>query len=228
MLPVQSVAASAAVQLCVCSCFNTFWNRRLLRAAAKGPHAASERSAKTLTPCCVCARDICKNTNRRSAAIVGSSGEAMAFSLARAARPAEADVKPLPNKRPRCSDLVVQGPLPPQPKRQTPTADVEVCIYKFTDDAASVWDGVKEASVPLYQVQLRQDALNSICVNLYDKFNSFLKTQDGVPQTLVELQKQALIKLVTTDGKDPDNIGFQRWRNAFYVAGESTALLNCI
>ena len=117
----------------------------------------------------------------------------MAFSLTRTARPAEADVKPdvkpLPNKRPRCSDLIVQGPLPPQPKRQTPTADVEVCIYRFTDDAASVWDDVKGPSVPLYQVQLRHDALNSICVNLYDKFNSFLKTQDGVPQTLVELQK---------------------------------------
>ena len=53
----------------------------------------------------------------------------------------------------------------------------------------------------------------------------FRKTQDGAPQTLVELQKQALIKLVTTDGKDPDNIGFQRWRNAFYVAGETAALL---
>ena len=156
----------------------------------------------------------------------------MAFSLARAARPAEADgkpdVKPLPNKRPRCSDLIVQGPLPPQPKRQTTTADVEVCIYKFTDDAASVWDDVKEPNVPLYQIQLRHDAVNSICVNLYDKFNSFLKTQDGVPQTLVELQKQALIKLVTTDGQDPDNIGFQRWRNAFYVAGETAALLNFI
>ena len=63
---------------------------------------------------------------------------------------------------------------------------------------------------------------------MYDKFSSFLKTQDGVPQTLVELQKQALIKLVTTDGQDPDNIGFQRWRNAFYVAGETAALLNFI
>ena len=94
-------------------------------------------------------------------------------------------------------------------------------MYRFTDDAASVWDDVKEPSVPLYQVQLRHDALNSICVNLYDKFNNFLKTQDGVSQTLVELHKQALIKLVTTEGKDPDNIGFLRWRSAFYVAGET-------
>ena len=206
MFPVQSLAASAAVQLCVRPCSIAFWNRRLLRAAAKGSGAASERSAKTLSVRAISP----KTRSDGSAAIVGSSS--MAFRLTRTARPAEVDVKPevkpLPYKRPRCSDLVVQGPLPPQPKRQTPTADVEVCIYKFTDDAPSVWDDVKEPRVPLYQVQLRHDALNHICANLYDKFNTFLTTQDGAPQTLVELQKRALIKLVTTDGQDPDDIGF--------------------
>ena len=140
MLPFQGLAASPTVQLCVRPCSTAFWSGRLLCAAAQGPHAASERSAKTLSVRVISP----KTRSDGSAAIVGSSS--MAFSLARAARPAEADgkpdVKPLPNKRPRCSDLIVQGPLPPQPKRQTTTADVEVCIYKFTDDAASVWDDV--------------------------------------------------------------------------------------
>ena len=146
MLPFQGLAASPTVQLCVRPCSTAFWSGRLLCAAAQGPHAASERSAKTLSVRAISP----KTRSDGSAAIVGSSS--MAFSLARAARPTEADgkldVKPLPNKRPRCSDLIVQGPAPPQPKRQTPTADVEVCIYKFTDDAASVWDDVKDANVP--------------------------------------------------------------------------------
>ena len=61
MFPVQSLATSPTVQLRVRPCFNTFWNRRLLRPAAKGSHAASDRSAKTLS---VRARHLQKHTNR--------------------------------------------------------------------------------------------------------------------------------------------------------------------
>ena len=61
MFPVQSLAASPTVQLRVRPCFNTFWNRRLLRPAAKGSHAASDRSAKTLS---VRTRHLQKHTNR--------------------------------------------------------------------------------------------------------------------------------------------------------------------
>ena len=52
------------------------------------------------------------------------------------------------------------------------TADIELCIYKVTDDAAAVWDDVKESGISLYQVQVRHDACNSVVVNLHDKFNS--------------------------------------------------------
>ena len=49
MLPFQGLAASPTVQLCVRPCSTAFWSGRLLCAAAQGPHAASERSAKTLS-----------------------------------------------------------------------------------------------------------------------------------------------------------------------------------
>ena len=107
------------------------------------------------------------------------------------------------------------------------TADVEVCIYKVTDDAATLWDDVKESGLSLYQIQLRHDAYNSATVNLHDRFNSFLKVQDDAPENLAELQRRALIKLVTTTD-DPDDVGFVRWRNAFYVAGGAKALLNAM
>ena len=156
----------------------------------------------------------------------------MAFSLNRASRPArpaapsECERK---QKTPKCSELDIQaGPRPTTPERLPQKAEVEVSIYKVTDEAWALWDDVQGDGISLYQVQIRHDAQNSVTVNLYDKFDSFLKAQDSAPQSLVELQKQALIKLVTTDSRDADGVGtFQRWRNAFYVAGASPkALIN--
>eukprot|EP00973_Karenia_brevis_P016462 2254807-Karenia_brevis.AAC.3 len=47
-----------------------------------------------------------------------------------------------------------------------------------------------------------------------------------VPRSLKELQDKAGIKLVLTDGTDPDNVGYIQWRVAFYVAGGLDALFN--
>ena len=154
----------------------------------------------------------------------------MVFTLARSARPAKPEARDdePQRKMTKLGNLAIQaGPQPPVPKRLPPTADVEICIYKVTDDAAALWDDVKESGVSLYQVQLRHDAYNSATVNLHDRFNSFLKLQDDAPDNLAELQRRALIKLVTTTD-DPDDVGFVRWRSAFYVAGDAKALLNCI
>ena len=128
---------------------------------------------------------------------------------------------------PKLRELTIEaGPGPPISKRLPPTADVEVCIYKVTDDAASVWDEVKSDDTPLCQVQIRHDAAKSCTVNLYEKFNTFLASLDDGPDNLVELQQKALIKLVTAGGDDPDNVGFHRWRNAFYIAGGEKSLHN--
>ena len=154
------------------------------------------------------------------------SARAMAFTLSRAARPANGAAEQPAPKVPKLRELTIEaGPGPPIPKRLPPTADVEVAIYKVTDDASAVWDDVKDP-IALYQVQIRHDATKSCTVNLYDKFNTYLSGFEEGPHNIVELQRQALIKLVTTDGKDPDDVGFHRWRNAFYVSGNQTSLLN--
>ena len=153
----------------------------------------------------------------------------MAFTLSRVARPLNAPetVEQPSRKVPKLRELTIEaGPGPPIPKRLPPTADVEVCIYRVTDDASAVWEEVKSDDTPLYQVQIRHDASKSCVVNLYEKFNTSLASLDDGPDNLVELQQKALIKLVTTGGDDPEHVGFQRWRNAFYVAGGHKALVN--
>ena len=111
----------------------------------------------------------------------------MAFTIARTARPITNAPDEPQRKVPKLSNLTIQaGPRPLAPKRLPPTADVEVCIYKVTDDAAALWDDVKESDISLYQIQLRHDAYNSITVNLHDRFNVFLKLQEDTPQNLVD------------------------------------------
>ena len=53
-------------------------------------------------------------------------------------------------------------------------------------------------------------------MNIKERWNSFLAQHPETPDTAVELQQQAKIKLVVTDSNNPDKIGtFQRWRPAF-------------
>ena len=123
----------------------------------------------------------------------------------------------MPSKKvPKLNELNIEvGPRPPPPRRLSTTADLELYIYKYTDDASAIWEDVKEEGFSLWQVQLKHDAYDSIIVNLYDKFNNFLATHDDddIPKSLIELQKQAFIKLVTTNSQDPDLCGtFVRFR----------------
>ena len=133
-------------------------------------------------------------------------------------------------KAPKLSDLVVQGPRPSAPQRLPDTADCHVAIYKITDDASQVWADAKYI-LPLWQLQLKHDARESITVNIYDSFTKFLQQHEDAefPKSLPELQKQALIKLVVTDARDKDGVGtFRRWRPTFYVAGNEASLHNCL
>jgi len=88
---------------------------------------------------------------------------------------------------------------------------------------------VQEQGIPLWQLQIAHEARDSIAFNLPEKWNEFLAQHEdaSIPKTAVELQRHALIKLVSTSADDPDEIGtFIRWRPAFYVAGSETALDN--
>ena len=75
---------------------------------------------------------------------------------------------------------------------------------------------------------MQHDTSESICVNLYDKFSAFLLDTEGAPDTLEELKKKALIKLVITGAEDPDRVGFRRFRTGFYVLGDEAALKNLL
>ena len=159
------------------------------------------------------------------------------FSLDRAAKPvsdgasqnngvvgaAQASIHEPKAKIPKLSDLIVQGPRPLAPSRLPDKADVQVCIYKTTDDASTVWEDLQNKEEhALWQIQFKHEARDSLTFNIYDSFNDFLKNhkQETMPRTLIELQSKALIKLAVT-GKDVDSVGFQQWRPVIYVAGKS-------
>ena len=75
----------------------------------------------------------------------------------------------------------------------------------------------------MWQVQLVHDAIPSVTYDIVRYFNEFLARQHAenprVPGSLADLYSTCDIKLVITDGNDPDDVGFVHWRKAFYVAG---------
>eukprot|EP00974_Lingulodinium_polyedra_P094858 9193114-Lingulodinium_polyedra.AAC.1 len=75
----------------------------------------------------------------------------------------------------------------------------------------------------MWQVQVIHDAVPSVTFDIVRNFNAFLAAQHAqnpaFPGTLAELYTACKIKLVITDGNDPDGVGFVQWRIAFYVAG---------
>ena len=164
------------------------------------------------------------------------------FSLDRVATPARAVQLPVQDeegpvkKIPKLSDLIpiTQGPQPPPYVRRQEKADVEVPIYRYTDDAASIWDheDLKDGrmGIKLWQIQIIHEAHNSVTQGFYDTFNKFLqglsRDSPDMPANIVELQQKALIKLVISGGGSDSS--FVRFRPAFYVAGGAEALDNMI
>ena len=164
------------------------------------------------------------------------------FSLDRVATPARAVQLPVQDeegpvkKIPKLSDLIpiTQGPQPPPYVRRQEKADVEIPIYKYTDDAASVWDheDLKDGrmGIKLWQIQIIHEAHNPVTQGFYDTFNKFLqglsRDSPDMPANIVELQQKALIKLVISGGGSDSS--FVRFRPAFYVAGGPEALDNMI
>jgi hypothetical protein len=134
-------------------------------------------------------------------------------------------------KLPRVADLTMmeQGPRLQQARRLAETGPVLVTIYKVTDEASDIWSSLEGTGCALFQFQIKHEARPSTTYNITKVFNDFLKKihadDESVPTTLKELQK-AGIKLTLTDAQDPENVGFQNWRVAFYVACAPDALRN--
>ena len=77
----------------------------------------------------------------------------MVFNLLNMAkRPAEASTSGRTAKLPKASEITVeQGPRPTQNVRRLPAnAPVDVCIYKYTDQASDLWELYKDEETPLY------------------------------------------------------------------------------
>jgi len=127
-------------------------------------------------------------------------------------------------KAPRASDVIT---VPPQPKtnRQRPhtplNAPVEMCIYRYCDQASLIWDMLQGSDeFKLYQIQLTHDAQRSIMFDIRNSFNDWLskshENNPTIPENLQQLEKETAVRMVVTDRTDPDGVGLQPWRTAFY------------
>jgi len=107
---------------------------------------------------------------------------------------------------------------------------IDVCIYKYTDQASdlcSMFGGNDDVS--FFQCQISHNAKRSITFGMYDSFNDFLKIaareNAAVPPSLQHLYAEAGWKLVVSDRADPESVGFQPWRVAFYCTDVRNFLL---
>ena len=145
------------------------------------------------------------------------------FSLEHVARPLLSTETP--KSVLKVSALMEEGPQPPKFRKREATAECVIAIFPYSKDARTVWDACASHGSTLWQVQLEHNAKDSITVGFYESFAKFLQQEENAPDSINGLA-EAGIKLIVTDASDPDQIGFIRWRVAFYVAGDVTALHN--
>jgi len=105
---------------------------------------------------------------------------------------------------------------------------VVVAIYKVTDHAGDII-GIGCASDSVYQVQLDHKSRRSVVTGIDAGFDVFLQirhaTNNALPGSFADLRR-AGIKLVVSDGSDPDGVGYKLRRVAFYVVGNETSLMD--
>ena len=145
------------------------------------------------------------------------------FSLEHVARPLLSTNTPKSTLK--VSVLMEKGPQPPKIRKRETTAECVIAIFPYTKDATTVWDACSEQGLTLWQVQLEHNARDSITVGFYESFTKFLQQEENAPDSINGLA-EASIKLIVTNASDPDQVGFIRWRVAFYVAGDVAALHN--
>ena len=145
------------------------------------------------------------------------------FSLEHVARPLLSTSTP--KSILKVSALMEEGPQPPKIRKRQATAECAIAIFPYTKDATTIWDACTEQGSTLWQVQLEHNAMDSITVGFYESFGNFLQHEESPPNSVNGLA-EAGIKLIVTDATDPDQVGFIRWRAAFYVTGDVAALHN--
>jgi hypothetical protein len=80
-------------------------------------------------------------------------------------------------KVPRANDVVTVAPPPKANQRQRLpiNAPVEVCIYRYCEQASLIWDLLQgKEEFKLYQIQITHDAQRSIMFDVRNSFNDFL------------------------------------------------------
>ena len=127
----------------------------------------------------------------------------------------------------KVADLVdvQQGPRPSIPRALPAKGDIVATLYRYSDDATTIWETCKEDGLLLWQVQIQHECRDSICFQVQERFNHYLQSDPSLPQNTAELQEKALIKLVVTTSDDEESVGFKQWRVAFYVAGRDDSAL---
>lgn len=127
------------------------------------------------------------------------------------------------SKVPRASDVITVAPQAKtdQRPRLPSNAPVEVCIYCYCEQASLIWDLLQgKDEFKLYQIQITHDAQRSITFGFRNSFDDFLakahEENPAIPANLQQLERDAAVKLIVADRTDPDGVGFQPWRAAFY------------
>ena len=136
-------------------------------------------------------------------------------------------------KVPRASEITTVAPQPKtnQRPRLPISAPVEVCIYRYCDQASLIWDLLQgKDEFKLYQVQITHDAQRSITFDVRNSWNDFLakahEENAAIPANLQQLERDAAVKPILADNKDPDGVGsFVQWRTAFYCVDLQNFLL---
>ena len=135
-------------------------------------------------------------------------------------------------KVPRASDVITLAPLPKtnQRPRHPMNAPVEVCIYRYCEQASLIWDLLQgKDEFKLYQIQITHEAQRPVTFDTRGSFNDFLKKAHDenptIPANLKQLETEAAVKMVVADRTDPDGVGFQQWRVAFYCVDLQSFLM---
>ena len=117
-------------------------------------------------------------------------------------REAPPESKASRSKALKLADVKIEdGPKPPtqNTRKLSATAPVQIVIYKTTDSAGFLWDRFKGTEQPLWQIQISHDTPRPITYHFRDRISDFLRTSDGLPDTLRELEDECGIRLLIGD-----------------------------
>ena len=132
---------------------------------------------------------------------------------------------------PQASQLIISDKPKATAVRTTqPRSAPVICtVFKVGDCAQDLWASAKPDAA-LFQVQLVHNCKPSLLFSFVASFNDYLKRahdeDSDIPASISELAPLGM-RLSITNEEDPDAVGtFQRWRPAWYIAGDEGSLNN--